>query len=640
MAADAAGRSIPAYSEPDSVGVSVGEVTAALDLILASEAFARVGRPSRFLRHLVESTLRGEQSLLKETLLGIEIFGRKPSWNTRLDPVVRQEAARLRKRLARYYESASPTVRIDLPVGAYVPVFHRLTGSIGDAEIAQAPPEFARKPRRYAWASFAAVLLLVGGMAWAWRFFSVRAAGASPSIVVLPFTNLSADPANEYLAAAFTGEITDELERLNSMRVIARSSARTFRSGGADLREVGRQLNVSYALEGSVERSGDEIRISARLERMSDGLRVWYQTYDRPAKDLSTVQSELAGAVARSLQVNSGRGSAPRHVPTGEAHELFMRGTFETDQRTPESIARGEQDLQRAVQIDPEYALAWNGLGVPKYNLSIALGRNRTPKELAEATTLYHRALDLDPSLSTTRANLATIALTYDWDWATAERELQLAARGGRDAGAEMQYGLLLSYRGRFREADRYLELARGHDPQDSSVSINTVSVRYWESRFPEAIAISRQMLERNPDRLGPQFMLNISYIQAGQPEVALANLRPIETRFPPMRLFEVMALGRLGHHEEGVRLIHQLETEYEGDPQVYRQWFALAWSSLGDHVQTLKWLERSADMRESQVLNLAVNPAFAEMRTDPDFRALVKRVSVCRASTEARLGG
>jgi tetratricopeptide (TPR) repeat protein len=337
----------------------------------------------------------------------------------------------------------------------------------------------------------------------------------------------------------------------------------------------------------------------------------------------------LAGAVARSLQVNSGRSAAPRHVPTGEAHELFMRGSFETDQRTAESIARGEQDLQRAVQIDPEYALAWNGLGVAKYNLSIALGRNRTPEELAEATAFYHKALDLDPRLSTTRANLATIALTYDWDWATAERELQLAARGGRDAGAEIQYASLLSYRGRFREADPHVELARALDPLDSTVSINTVSVRYWESRFPEAIAISRQMLERNPDRLGPQFMLNISYIQAGQPEVALANLRPLETRFPPMRLFEVMALGRLGHHEEGVRLLHQLETEYEGDPQVYRQWFAVAWASLGDHVQTLKWLERSADLRESQVLNLAVNPALAEMRNDPGFRALVRRIGL-----------
>ncbi len=362
MSVDAAGRVTSPLSAEDSGGISADEAMAALDLILASRSFAHVERPSRFLRHLVETTLRGEQSVLKETLLGIEVFGREPSWNTRIDPIVRQEAARLRKRLARYYETASPDVRIELPVGTYVPVFHWVSGRIADAEIVEAPPEAGRNRRRYAWVAFAAALLLICGLGLAWRFFRTPSAGAAPSIVVLPFTNLSTDPANEYLAAGFTGEITDELVRLNSLRVIARTSARIFRSGGADVREVGRQLNVSYVLEGSVERSGDEIRISARLERVSDGLRVWYQTYDRPAKDLSTVQSELAGAVARSLQANSGRGAAPRHVPNAEAHELFMRGSFETDQRTPESIARGEQDLRgpsRSTLSTPWLGTAW-----------------------------------------------------------------------------------------------------------------------------------------------------------------------------------------------------------------------------------------------------------------------------------------
>src|SRR5580698_8781906 len=136
MAVDASGRTTPSVSARDSADISASEVTAALDQVLASEAFARVERPSRFLRHVVEGTLRGEQDRLKETLLGIEIFGREPSWNTRLDPIVRQEAARLRKRLARYHETASPEVRIELPVGTYVPVFHRVTSPAMDIEIA------------------------------------------------------------------------------------------------------------------------------------------------------------------------------------------------------------------------------------------------------------------------------------------------------------------------------------------------------------------------------------------------------------------------------------------------------------------------------------------------------------------------
>jgi TolB-like protein/tetratricopeptide (TPR) repeat protein len=470
---------------------------------------------------------------------------------------------------------------------------------------------------------------LAGGLVGGWRFFRTPSAGIAPSIVVLPFTNLSANPANEYFADGLTDEITGELVRLNSLKVLARTSARAFKGKSADVREVGRQLNVSYVLEGSVERSGDQVRISAHLERASDGSHVWSQTYDRPAKDLLTVQSELAAAIANSLQVNSSRAAASRHVPNEEAHELYMRGSFEIENGTLESIAHGEQDLRRAVQIDPKYAEAWTSLGAAKYNLARASGRNHTPAELTEAKGFYHKALDLDPAESSARANLGIIALTDDWDWKTAERELQLASREGPSAAAEMQYGLLLSFRGRFSEADRRMESARALDPLDSSVSMDIVLVRYWESRFPEAIELSRQMLERFPDLLGPQMMLNLSYIQGGQPEVALANLRPIETRLPPMRLLEAMALGRSGRREQGLSLIHQLETEYEADPQVFRQWFALAWAALGDHAETLKWLERSADLREFQVLNLAVNPAFAEMRNDPGFRALVKRIGL-----------
>ena len=175
----------------------------------------------------------------------------------------------------------------------------------------------------------------------------------------------------------------------------------------------------------------------------------------------------------------------------------------------------------------------------------------------------------------------------------------------------------------------RHLELARSLDPLEPAILINLVGARYWEGRFPEAIALARQILERHPDQLTPQLMLNLSYIQSGQAELALKNLRPLEARFPPSRLCEVITLGRSGRREEGLRLMGQLEAEYAQSTGVFRQWFALVWASLGDHARTVQWLERSADLHEFQVLNLAVNPAFAEMRNDPEFRALVKRIGL-----------
>ncbi len=642
MSVDAAGRANPPSSEPHLPGVSAAEVAAALDLILASDSFAKVERPSRFLRHVVEASLRGQQNLLKESLVGIEIFGREPSWNPRIDPVVRQEAARLRKRLARYYETASPEVRIQLPVGTYVPVFQRVNEetaklkvagpgtSLQDALSLENAPEVAHKPKSYLWLAFGAVLLLAGtASTGAWRFFRANSVASPASIVVLPFTNLSTDPANEYLASAVTGEITDELERLHSLKVIGRSSAGALKSGGADVLNVGRQLDVSYVLQGSVERSGGELRISAHLERTSDGFRLWYQAYDRQAKDLSAIQLELAEAVARTLQVSSGRAATPRHIPTEEVHELYMRASFEINEATPESIARAEEDLRRIVQMDPEYGSAWGNLGVAKYNLAAAIGRNLTPAELQETKIFYRKALNLDPGLSVTRTNLAMIALTYDWDWKGAEREFTLASRDQPNAAAEVDLGILLAFRSRFPEADRHLDLALSLDPLGSNMSNSLAAVRYWESRFPEALALAHKMLERYPDQLGPQLIMSLSYSYGGQPELALANLRHLDSRHPGLRLNEVIALGRSGRREEGLKLLHQLETEYGSQPVISRQGFALAWASLGDHAQALTWLERSADLHEYQILNLAVNPAFAEMHNDPGFRTLVKRIGL-----------
>jgi len=592
-------------------------VADALDLILASKAFAGVERPSRFLRHLVESTLAGQSAILKESLLGVQVFGRDPSWDPRADPVVRQEAARLRKRLARYYQTASPEVRIEVPVGTYVPVFQG----------APAPKAAPRKSGPL-WRWFAAALLALAALAGALKLFRTFAAAHPSSIAVLPFTSLGADPSKEYFADGLTDEITDQLVRAQSLRVVARTSAFMFKGKRADIREVARQLKVTHVLEGSVEWSGEQLRISAHLERASDGSHVWSGTYDRQAKDLLTVQSEIAEAVARALQVSSGMTPAPRHIPSQEAHDLFLHATYELQALTPDAVRRAEQDLERVVRIDPEYAAAWCRLGQAKYRMSPAVGRNRTPAEVREVTALYRKALSLDPDLAEAHSSLGFIAMN-DWDWKGAERELRLASRNGPTAAAEDTYGLLLAYRGRFAEADRRMTEGVALDPLSAVTIVYLGSVRYWEGRIPEAIEIFRQVLERFPNQLNPRLMLNLARIQSGQAELALADIRKMPAKVPPIRFQEVMALAHLGRRDEALRLLHQLETDFGRDESVSRQAFALAWASLGDHAQTVKWLERSADLREFQVLNLAVNPALAEMRSDPSFQALIRRIGL-----------
>jgi TolB-like protein len=176
---------------------------------------------------------------------------------------------------------------------------------------------------------------------------------------------LTSDAANQYFADGLTDEITDSLAGIKALRVIARSSAFQFKGKTVDVREVGRLLNVANVLEGSVERSGDRIKIIAHLERASDRSVVWSNTYERKESDLFAVQSELAAGIAGGLKLASAV-PAVKHIPNGEAHELYMKGRYDLQEVTPESITRAELDFQHAIDKDPLYGPAYVGLASAK----------------------------------------------------------------------------------------------------------------------------------------------------------------------------------------------------------------------------------------------------------------------------------
>ena len=605
-------------------------VLAALDSLVASAAFGKAERPSRFLRHLVETSLGGEGHLLKESVLGAEVFGRRASWDPRLDPVVRQEAARLRKRLAHYYETggAESEVRIELPVGSYVPVFRRKPVEIDTAPIETEHAGDAPARRRRGWVYAAAGILCITGAVIAWRGFSQRESLAS--IVVLPFTDLTGDPADQYFSEGLTDEITDSLARIKTLRVMARSSAFQFKGKTVDVREVGRLLGVTNVLEGSVERSGDRVKIIAHLERTSDGSLLWSNTYERKASDLFAVQSELAAGIAGGLRV-AAKVPKARHVPNAEAHDFVMKARYDTQQMTTESLTRAETEFQHAIDLDPEYSTAYFGLANAKYDQSAARGSAyRTEVERKSAQQLFQKALELDPDFTDAHAMLAALAMQYDWDWGRAERELQLAAAGPSSVNAEDYYALLLIFRGRFSEAEQHIQRALDRDPYSTAARIDVSVARNLEGRFAQAREISQQMAAEYPKMIGPQGMIGLTYIEEGHPELALPILRQLKQRFPPAQVFEAMACARAGRREEALRLIRPFEEKYP-DPGVAMQWFALVYAFMGDEPNTVKWLERSADRHEFQALNLAVHPVYAPMRNSAGFRALERRMGLNR---------
>ena len=610
--------------------IDPSDITSALEAILESPAFGKVERPSRFLRFLVEMTLRGETDRLKETVLGVEIFGRPPDWDPRLDAIVRQEAGRLRKRLARYYDSAQnpQPVRIDLPVGTYVPQFVRCDPSLAEAPsvpIETTPEKPASRAPLYLALGTLLVLGLLGLL--------IRRVWSGPtpepaSVAVLPFTNLSADPANQYFADGLTDEITDLLARNKMLRVVARSSASLFRAKAADIADVGRKLNVANILQGSVERSGNRIKIIAHLERTSDSSYLWSNTFERQASDLFAVQSELAAAIAGSLKASSGLRTAQPHVPQSAAMEWFMKGRYELQQNTPQSVTRAEEDFQRAIDADPGYAPSYAALAAAKYNQAPARVGDRTETERRESERLARRALELDPTLAGPHSLLASLAMQYEWDWKRAEKELQSAMSSTPDAGAETTYAALLIIRGRSAEAEPHIERALDLDPFGVGTLANVVSARYLEGRVEQRREIARKLQMVAPQMVSAQLMNLAIYVEEGHPEQAWPEFKKLEQRFPAAAVSEAWSRARIGQKEEALQILRPFEEKYPNQG-VPLQGFALVYGLLGDESNALKWLERSADAREWQALNLAVNPAFRSMEGSAGFHALKRRMAL-----------
>jgi TolB-like protein len=284
----------------------------------------------------------------------------------------------------------------------------------------------ARRPRKLlrmaAVVSAAATLaVMVAGTGW-WLRHRNTAPRGPVRVAILPFTTASCERADQYFADALTQEVAGLLIHNKALRISPQASA--FRKLPRDIRDVGRKLKVSHLLEAGVERSGDEVKIFATLERTSDGAKLWVNTYQRKTADLAAIEADLEAGVASTLGVAR---SDPRrrHVPPEEAREYFLKGSFEADRRDPQATLLAEKYFRHALELDPEYATAYHNLAVMIWNRNIWAGERPVIEERRECEKLWRKAIEIDPDFRAPHVSLAAYAMQYDWDWKRAERELQ-----------------------------------------------------------------------------------------------------------------------------------------------------------------------------------------------------------------------
>ena len=304
-----------------------------------------------------------------------------------------------------------------------------------------------------------------------------------------------------------------------------------------------------------------------------------------------------------------------------------MKGRYDMQQFTPDSLSRAATEYQKAVDLDPEYASAYAGLGTSKYNHSAVGGStSQSDDDLQAAQRLFRKALSIDPNLPGAHANLAMIDLQYAWDWKDAERELQLATAGVTDATAESFYATLLVCRGRFPEADRHIERLLELAPYSISTLVNVSLDRASEGRYSEALEFAQRAAAVTPLAIAPQQLIALALIEQGRPELAIPVTEKLKARFPAAAVFEAMAYAKSGKREVALSLIRPYEEMYPNST-VPAMWIGSVYAFMSDNANAVKWLERSADRHEYQILGIGVNPTFATVRNSPGFLILKKRI-------------
>jgi len=457
----------------------------------------------------------------------------------------------------------------------------------------------------------------IGGAALVWR--AVAPGTLKASIAVLPF--LSSGPNDEYLSDGLTDEITDQLARMDTLRVIAHESAFKSKGKPVDIHEAGRLLNVTSLLTGQVSREGDRLKIVVQLKRVADGSTLWSQTYDRLLPEVIAIPAEVAAQIASNLSVSHPSLRSPV-ARDWETEDHYLHARYDAQRFSADSLNSAIGEYQQALKLDPGYAAAWLGISSARLR---ALNFQAPPDGIDPGIAAgFRKALELDSGLVDAHAGLALLALRYQADWTPAQQEVQAALVTGSSASAEQLDAFILMNQGSFDQAEYHFRRALDFDPLSTDIVMNSAQLQFCLGRFRAA----RAGWERLPDVPVAQMLAAYALVWEGQPSQALERLHALGSTSPAIPLFEATAQAQMGNRAAAVELLRNAEESYvkSGLP-LY--WMAFARASVNDDDATMQWLQKSAAQREAQIIYMGIDPAFMRLRTQPAFRELKAKIGL-----------
>lgn len=454
------------------------------------------------------------------------------------------------------------------------------------------------------------------------------------TIAVLPFVNASPDPDNEYLSDGITDELINALAKVEGLRVASRTSVFALKGKAQDVRAIGALLEASEVLEGTVRRSGDNLRITAQLTSTDDGRLVWSERYDRRLDDVFAVQDDICRTIVAKLRSTSFadfvEAPSDRHTENVKAYGLYLRGRYAWNKRTSEGVTEGIQYFEEAIAADPSYALAYTGLA-DSWALHIDY-RNVPVHEGFEKAKFYARkAIKLDDTLAEAHASLAWSLFIYDWDWDGAAKEFRRAiALDPRYATAHQWYAFMLASQEKFDEALLEAHTAQENDPTSVSVrrSLGYTYVyarKYEQARYHLDRAIAMNPTAEESFRIqGLVLTLDKQYAAAERVLREALALAPECGSYTKATLaYSLACAGDPSYAKQiAAELEEKTKTEYVSPVEL-----ATVYVGLGDAEKTLDWIERAVDDRRGWVAYLRVHPILDPVREEPRFKAIVQRM-------------
>ena len=456
---------------------------------------------------------------------------------------------------------------------------------------------------------------------------------AVPSIAVLPFANMSADPEQEYFCEGLAEELIDALARLDGLRVVARTSAFQFRGKGHDLRQIGEKLKVKTVLEGSVRKAGTRLRINAQLINASDGYHLWSERYDREMDDVFAVQDAIARSVVEKLKVKLlGSQDAPvvkRPTENLEAYNLYLKARYYFVRQTREGIEKSLDCFNQALAMEPTYAPAHAGISVAQNQraiLSFAAPKDVMPRAKEAAL----KGLALDETVTDAHVALACV-LDYEWNPAGAEQEYRRALElNPGDTLARSFYSHLLARAGRTDASVAEARQAIERDPLSVLHSYFFAVALVCGRRFEEAIAQAHAGIALEPNYHSSYWSLGWGLAATGRHEEAVEAFRRATTLVPddPMSLAYLgWAVGLAGHRQEALTILADLE-RLRTQGYVAGSLMAAVCLGLGQHEQAISWLLKAFEERDNLLPYLNVWFAYDPLRSDPRFQDLLRRMN------------